>query len=94
LFILLERAAILYARLLWSQPLSMISKSTAAAFPPVTELANLAKPQDWAVWFGLDPEEKYATFPLLTILRNAPTEHPVARASAGPGDILSTLYIF
>ena len=44
------RNAILYALLvLWLHPLSKILKSTAAALPPVIELASHALPKDCAV---------------------------------------------
>jgi hypothetical protein len=62
----------------------------AAAFPEVIALAKRAFPQLCAVWFGLDPEEKYAPSPLLTIFFSAITEHPVAFASSGFAVILST----
>jgi hypothetical protein len=34
-----------------------MEKSTAAAFPAVTALANRAMPHECAVWLGRDPDE-------------------------------------
>jgi len=45
-------------------------------------LANLAYPQDCAVWFGLEPDEKYAPSPLLTIFLRTSIEHPVFFANS------------
>jgi hypothetical protein len=59
--------------------------------PAVIELANLAKPQDWAVWFGLEPDEKYAPSPLRTIWFSADKEHPVFFASSSLGLIFCIL---
>ena len=45
--------------------------------PPVIELPNLAIAQDWLVWLGLDPLEKYAHCPFFIISFKPLIEHPV-----------------
>ena len=81
------------ALLLLLQPSSNILKSTADAFPPVIELANRAYPQDCGVWFGLEPDEKYAPSPLLTIFLSALIEQPVFLTNSLDGFIFCILYI-
>jgi hypothetical protein len=48
-------------------------------------------PQDWAVWFGREPDEKYAPSPLRMIWFSVDKEHPVFFASSLLGLIFSIL---